>query len=171
MSLSRTPEERSATRSSLVALRRYIERELPRAVRTEVECTCGAPYHARLIPIRVHGQRAVAVIPEGATIGVEELRAALGSPQVERLQTEELEPLFAGLASAGTAASEAVDLPTIFFDEALLAWPEIVFCPRMFWGQPGECFRIPTRAFLELSCAILVPLTPAHLPAGEEWGV
>jgi hypothetical protein len=170
MSLSRTPEERSAARNSLAALRQYIERELPRVVRTEAECTCGAPYHARLVPIRVHDQRAVAVIPEGANIGVEELRVALGTQQVERLQTEELGPLFAGLAGGG-GASEAVDLPTIFFDEALLSWPEIVFCPRMFWGQPGECFRIPTRVFLDLSCAILVPLTPAHQPASEEWGV
>ncbi len=171
MSLSRTPEERSAARNSLVALRQFIERELPRVVRTEAECTCGAPYHVRLVPIRIHNQRAVAVIPEGASIGVEELRIALGTQRVERLQTEELGPLFAGLTGGSAGALEADELPTIFFDEALLAWSEIVFCPRMFWGQPGECFRIPTRVFLELSCAILVPLTPANQPAREEWGV
>lgn len=165
------PSKQRSIRHSLVLLRRCLDERIPGAVRTEVECTCGAPYHARLVPFRVQGQLAVAVIPEGAALTADELRAALRCEAVEKLPSEEMESLFAALQVRGAVAFEDPDFPTIFFDESLLDWPEVVFCPRMFLGKPGDCFRVSTRAFLDLSLAIVAPLTHASFHSHDEWGV
>ncbi len=171
MPTTRTPPEQRATRHSLAVLRRCLDEQFPGAVQAEVECTCGAPYHARLVPFRVQGQPAVAVIPEGAAVTADDLREALRCDTVERLPSEALGVLFASLEARGATALEDPDFPTIFFDESLLGWPEVVFCPRMFLGKPGDCFRVPTRAFLDLSYAIVAPLTSANYHSHDEWGV
>lgn len=156
--------------NALSILQGGIRQRFPEAVRPEPECTCGAPYHARLIPFRVDGRPAIAIVPEGLTLSAEELAEAVGARRAERLPQAALETMLGPFAAGRAGVFADPGFPALYFDEALLTWPEIVFCPRMFFGE-GECFRTGTRLFLELTAATVVPLTPARVASDDPWAV
>jgi prolyl-tRNA editing enzyme YbaK/EbsC (Cys-tRNA(Pro) deacylase) len=156
----------------ILALRDFMKEHFPRTLRDEVLCTCGAGNHVRLLFFRVDGQPATVVIPEGFDLSAEQLTASIGHARVEKLVDEEIDSAFTDTELGHMLPFENPFGSGVYFDESLLTWKELVFCPRMFSGQRGECFRAPTRNFLELTRAIVLPFSRTAVEEEKDaWAV
>jgi len=155
----------------IIALHNYLKLHFPRVLRDEVLCTCGAGNHVRLLFFRVNGQPATVVLPEGIDVTAEQLGQAIGGGKVECLAERDLDVIFADSELGHMEPFENPFGANVYCDEGLLTWKELVFCPRMFFGQRGECFRAPTREFLDLTRAITVPLSGTPVAEQDAWAV
>lgn len=150
-------------------LRRYLEPQLAELT-AEAKCTCGAVNHARVRWFRVNGLPTAAVIPESRELTAEDLSLLLGA-RVEPLLENELEPLVVKTELGPVQPAEKPFVESLYLDRALIDCDELVFCPRMFFGERGECFRVPTTQFVALTRAIVRPLVTPEAPAREAWAV
>jgi prolyl-tRNA editing enzyme YbaK/EbsC (Cys-tRNA(Pro) deacylase) len=155
----------------ILALHNYMKEHFPRTLRDEVLCTCGAGNHVRIYFFRVDGKPATVVIPEGMGITAEQLAESIGSTRVEALAETELDGIYAQSELGYTQPFENPFGSAVYCDETLLTWKELVFCPRMFAGQRGECFRAATKDFLTLTRAIIVPLCATPVQEQDLWAV
>jgi len=156
--------------NQLSALRGYLEQHFPHTIDTEGECTCGAGNHVRVSFFRVDGQPVAAVTPEGAGLTADELRDVLGSSRVESFSDTEWDQICADTENGHLISFENPFGAGVLFDELLGSFPNLVFCPRMFCGERGLCFRVPTQEFLDLTHALVLPLT-AHVCRADDWAV
>lgn len=155
----------------LGALRIYLEQHFPHTVGEEAACSCGASNHVRVRYFRVNGQPAAAIIPEGSTLTAGDLAEATGTRQVEPLLEEELSEIFTDTELGRMQPFENPFGAAVFFDDLLLPHRNVVFCPRMFSEQRGQCFRVPTQEILDLTHAVVLPLTGAGCRRSDEWAV
>lgn len=147
------------------SLRTYMELHFPHEVRGEPWCSCGAGNHVRIAMFRVNGQPAAAVFPEGCEINDTLLRRAMPRSNVEPLLEAELDAAYGPSELGGMQPFENPFASSVFLDENLLQFDTLVFCPKMFSGQTGECFRVPTKEFVALSQALVLPIFPKFTPA------
>jgi prolyl-tRNA editing enzyme YbaK/EbsC (Cys-tRNA(Pro) deacylase) len=155
----------------LKTLQIFLEQHFPHTVKDEVLCTCGAGNHVRVQFFRVNHQPASVILPEGASLEPEHLSHAIGGAEVEPLPEEELNGVYAASEIGQMGPFENPFGMTVYVDEGLLAWKELVFCPRMFSGKRGECFRTPAKSFLDLTRAIALPLALEKVPDSDAWAV
>lgn len=157
--------------TQLSALRAYLEQHFPQTVGTESACTCGAGDHVRVCFFRVDGQPVSAILPEGAELTPTGLREALGSARVEPFTEAEWDQVCADTELGHILSFENPFGTGVLFDELLRSFPTLVFCPRMFSGERGLCFRVPTDKFLELTHALVLPLMAQVCYRADEWAV
>jgi len=157
--------------NALGALRTYLEQHFPRTTDEELRCTCGAGNHVRIRHFRVSGQPAAVVIPEGATLTASDFGQVLSMDRVEPLLESELDEVCSDTELGHTQPFDNPFGASVFADESLLPFSDLVFCPRMFFGQRGQCFRVPTQEFLDLTQAIVLPITAAPAQASNDWAV
>ena len=155
----------------ILALHEYMKEHFPRTLRDEVLCTCGAGNHVRILFFRVDGQPVSTVLPEGVTLSAEQLEGSIGAGHVEALPEPELESIFADSELGHMQPFENPFGSAVYCDESLLTWKELVFCPRMFAGQRGECFRANTQEFLHLTKALVMPLAGTPVKEQDLWAV
>jgi prolyl-tRNA editing enzyme YbaK/EbsC (Cys-tRNA(Pro) deacylase) len=155
----------------LRALHDLLDQHFPQTVKDEVLCTCGTGNHVRVAFFRVNSQPAAVVLPEGADLMPQHLAEAIGGATVEAIPMTELEATFADTEIGHMQPFENPFGTAVYVDETLLAWKELVFCPRMFSGKRGECFRAATKNFLEVTRAITVPLVSIPIPESDAWAV
>jgi prolyl-tRNA editing enzyme YbaK/EbsC (Cys-tRNA(Pro) deacylase) len=154
----------------LEGLREYLAPYAHTHLRNEPLCTCGDSNHVRLLVFRVSGLPAVLILPEWASLTPEQAQEALGGVPVSPLSEADLDSIY---AMDDLGLSEPFSNPfgaSVYFDESLLLYPTLVFCPRMFGGREGECFRVPTRDLLVHTQPSILPLAPAPCIA-DEWAV
>ena len=147
-----------------LAVRDYLRRHFPENVHIEPWCACGSANHVRIALFRVNGQPAAAVVPEACELSAAQLRRALPRAQVEPLTEAELDAMYAE-SEAGAQTFENPLGAAVYLDKNLVQFTTLVFCPEMFSGRAGECFRIPTSDFVKLVRARVLPLFPAFVPA------
>lgn len=155
----------------ILALHNYMKEHFPRTLRDEVLCTCGAGNHVRIFFFRVDGKPVAVVIPEGLGLSAQQLADSIGSAGVEAMPEKELDAIYADSEFGQMQPFENPFGSAVYCDESLLTWKELVFCPRMFAGQRGECFRVATKDFLTLTRAIVVPLSATPVREGDLWAV
>ncbi|MBI3664381.1 MAG: YbaK/EbsC family protein [Acidobacteria bacterium] len=155
----------------ILALQSYMKEHFPRTLRDEVLCTCGAGNHVRLLFFRVDGQPVTVVISEGVELSTAQLADAIGSSRVQLLQEPELDAIYPDSELGHMQPFENPFGSAVYCDESLLTWKELVFCPRMFSGQRGECFRATTKDFLALTRAIVLPLSGTPVQERDLWAV
>jgi hypothetical protein len=155
----------------LRTLREYLDQHFPHTVGEEPRCTCGAGNHVRVSFFRVNGQPAVTIVPEGMPLTPQQLREAIGCGRAEALTDTELDDIYGDTELGRMQSFENPFGTTVFFDETLAPFPELVFCPRMFFGRRGECFHVPTDEFLDLTHAIVVPLCATASREPDYWAV
>jgi prolyl-tRNA editing enzyme YbaK/EbsC (Cys-tRNA(Pro) deacylase) len=143
----------------------------PNVLRSEVLCTCGAGNHVRIAFFRVNHLPVAVVLPEGAELTAQAFAEAVIGAQVEPIANGELDAAFGDTELGHPLPFENPFGGAVYMDESLLHWKELVFCPRMFSGQRGECFRAPTKEFLELTRAITLPLLTQPVPQSDAWAV
>lgn len=151
------------------ALREYLAPYAHDHLRDEPRCTCGDANHVRLLVFRVGGRPVSVMVPEAAQLSAAQLQSALRAP-VEPLTEAELDVIY---AESELGRSEPFSNPfgtPVYFDESLILFSNLVFCPRMFGGREGECFRVPTRDLLDHTHAAVLPLV-AQPCAAEDWAV
>ncbi|HWQ03370.1 MAG TPA: hypothetical protein VNL38_02725 [Candidatus Nitrosotenuis sp.] len=156
---------------TLRVLRDYLQQHYPNTLRDEVLCTCGAGNHVRVVFFRVNHLPAAIILPEGADVTAETLASSIPGASVEPLAAEEVDSAYADSELGHMQPFENPFGGTVYVEESLLLWKELVFCPRMFSGLRGECFRAPTREFLELTKAIALPLATVPVPESDAWAV
>jgi prolyl-tRNA editing enzyme YbaK/EbsC (Cys-tRNA(Pro) deacylase) len=153
------------------ALHEFLQIHFPNVLRSEVLCTCGAGNHVRIVFFRVNHLPAAVVLPEGADLSAEALSQAVAGADVEPLPVDDLDNTYVDSELGRPLPFENPFGGAVYMDESLLHWKELVFCPRMFSGQRGECFRAPTKDFLDLTRAITLPLVTVPVPQSDAWAV
>ncbi len=148
-------------------LRDYLQLHFPVTFQKEPWCTCGNANHVRLVSFRVDGQPATAIVPEGCELTSAQFRRSLPGAQVTPLSEGELDAIYAESELGRTNPFENPFGGTVYMDENLLQFESLVFCPKMFSGLAGECFRVPTHDFQELVRATVVRVFPAFQPVSE----
>jgi prolyl-tRNA editing enzyme YbaK/EbsC (Cys-tRNA(Pro) deacylase) len=147
------------------ALRDYLRQHFPGNVHTEPWCTCGGPNHVRVFLFRVNGQPASVLVHEACELPATQLRRALPGAQIEPLTEEEFEAAYAGFEPGRVPPFESPFGAAVFIDRNVARFTTMVFCPQMFSGRAGECFRVPTGDFRKLVHASVLPLFPVFVPA------
>jgi prolyl-tRNA editing enzyme YbaK/EbsC (Cys-tRNA(Pro) deacylase) len=155
----------------LQMLHTFLEQHFPHTTKDEVLCTCGAGNHVRVLFFRVNKQPVSVIVPEGADLLPEQFAEAIGHADVQPMTEAELDAAFPPTEIGQMQPFENPFGMTVYLDEGLLAWKEFVFCPRMFSGQRGDCFRTPSRQFIELTRAISLPLTLVKVPDSDAWAI
>ena len=155
----------------LAALRGFLEQHFPNTTREEMWCTCGAANHVRFLFFLVDNRLAVAVVPEGARVDAGDMAEAINAKTVQPVAVNDLDAAF---AESELGRTQPFDNPFgmhVFFDERLRECDELVFCPRMFFGKEGECFRAPTQEFIELVRPVVLPLSTLVYAHADDWAV
>jgi hypothetical protein len=165
------PVHQEEPMNQLGALRGYLEQHFPRTTGLQPQCTCGAGNHVRVCFFRVDGQPASVVIPEGASLTAAELQEVLGCDRVEPLTESDWEQMCADTELGHLISFENPFGAGVIFDDLLREFPNLVFCPRMFSGERGVCFHVPTEEFLNLTNALVVPLTAQVCRPRDDWAV
>lgn len=155
----------------LEALRRFLEQHFPNTTRDELWCTCGASNHVRFVFFLVDNRLAIAVVPEGARVDADDLAASLHSQHVQPLAVTDLDVAFTESELGRMQPFENPFGTQVFLDERLAESDELVFCPRMFFGKEGECFRAPVQKFIELVHPVILPLSGVLCADGDDWAV
>ena len=154
----------------LQSLREYLIPFAHSHLRNEPLCTCGDSNHVRILLYRLEGRPITVIVPEDAQVTPELVAQALVGQRIETLREEEMDAIFAE-TDLGRGEPFANPFGTdVYFDENLVLYPTLVFCPRMFGGVAGECFRVPTRDLLDHTRASILPLVPAPC-VGDDWAV
>ncbi len=156
--------------SHLGALCTCLEERFPHTVKKARACSGSAANRVHICFFRVNGQPAAAVTPARKKLSPAELAESIGGAQVERLRESELEETYADTELGHMEWFENPFGATVYFDDSLLAFPEVVFCPEKFLrgGCPrrqagvGPCFCVPTEEFIALSRALVLPLGAAR---------
>jgi hypothetical protein len=119
----------------------------------------------------VDGKLVAAVVPETRRTSADDLAEVIGGARVER--SEPRDNVIAPLKQSETPlrALEVLFDAVVYLDEALVSQPGLIFCPRMFLGGGTQCFQIPTREFLDLTHARVLPLTSASILSSDDWAV
>lgn len=143
----------------------HLKQYFPRDIRKEPKCSCGEPNHARVLLFRVNGLPASAIVPEGYELSAAQLSRALAGAHVEPISDSELDAIFPETEMGRTGPFESPFGMAVYLDENLLQFRTLVFCPKMFSGKTGECFRVPIRDFQELEHPVVVRLSPPAPPA------
>ncbi len=154
----------------LETLREYLAPNVRASLREEPLCSCGDSNHVRMVMFRVGGLPAVFIIPEAASLTAVQAEESLGNIRVETLTEPELESIY---AESDLGRGQPFSNPfgtAVYLDQSLLLYPALVFCPHMFGGREGECFRVPTRDLLALTQANVLPLVPEPCTASD-WAV
>jgi hypothetical protein len=148
-------------------LRDHLRQHFSESVPNEQICTCGAPDHARILLFRVNAQPAAAIVPEAAKLSTAQLAEALAVARVESLPVADLGGIFpkSELGHAGLFDNPFGD--SVYLDQTLLQFDNLVFCPKMFSAKRGQCFRVPTREFCAVVRPIVLPLLPPFKPVSE----
>jgi len=146
-------------------LRSHLLQYFPQDIRQEPTCSCGEPNHARILLFRVNGLPASAIVPEGYELSAARLSQALAGARVEPILENELDPIFSETEIGRTGPFENPFGAAIYLDENLLQFETLVFCPKMFSGEKGECFRVPIGDFQEQEHPVVVRLSPPAPPA------
>jgi prolyl-tRNA editing enzyme YbaK/EbsC (Cys-tRNA(Pro) deacylase) len=152
-------------------LRSQLRQHLSPSVPIEQTCTCGgAPDHVRILLFRVNGQPATAIVPETAKLTPRQLAEVLAGARVESLPVAELGSIFleSELGHAGPFDNPFGD--SIYLDESLLQFDNLVFCPKMFSGKMGQCFRVPTSELCEAIHPTVLRLIPPLQLLSERQG-
>jgi hypothetical protein len=111
------------------------------------------------------------IVPEGRDFTPFALESVLGTGPVELLAGAEQDAGFAEFELGSPRLFDDPMFPVLYFDEALLEFADLVFCPQMFSGLKGKCFRVPTKIFLNQTYAVVAPLTVAGASATTDWAV
>jgi len=147
------------------ALRNYLQQNFPGNVHTEPWCTCGSANHVRVLLFCVNGQPATAIVPEGCELSAAQLGRALPGVQVEPLSEAEIDEIYAESAPGSMQTAQPPFGAAVYLDKNLLRFTTLVFCPKMFSGRAGACFRVPTGDFRKIVNAKVVRMFPAFVPA------
>jgi hypothetical protein len=142
-------------------LRTFLALHLRRGVSEQRRCSCGAPNHARVLPFRVNGEPVMVIAPEQCELNEAQLSQALGHARVEALPPGELDAIFCETELGHMDPFENPFGTAVYLEETLSQSEELVFCPKAFNKERGECFRVPTRAFREMTHPVLLRLTQA----------
>lgn len=138
--------------------------------RDESLCTCGDANHVRILTYRAAGRPLTLIVPEAVRPTLQQVGAALGDPRVEALSEEDFDSICEE-TDLGRQPHFANPFGTaVYIDESLILYPTLVFCPRMFGGREGECFRVPTRGFLEGTQASPLALNTESC-VSDDWAV
>jgi prolyl-tRNA editing enzyme YbaK/EbsC (Cys-tRNA(Pro) deacylase) len=150
-------------------LRSHLRQYVPREIHNEPWCSCGDPNHARILLFRVNGLPASAIVPEGYELSAAHLSQALAGARVEPLAESELDKIFPDTEMGHLGPFESPFGAAVYLDENLLQFQTLVFCPKMFNGKQGECFRVPMSDFQELEHPVVLRLSPPASPgSGSE---
>jgi hypothetical protein len=128
-------------------------------VRNEPICSCGAPNHARVFCFRVNGEPVTVIAPETCELSEPQLSDAVGNARVEPLPARELDSIF---SDTELGRMDPFDNPfgtAVYLDESLAQAEDLVFCPKAFNNERGECFRVATRLFRERTHPIVLRLS------------
>jgi len=155
----------------LLALRGFLEQHFPKSVRGEPKCTCGAGNHVRVLFFLVDDQPASAIIPEASRINADELQRVLGARRVQPLAITDVESVYSESELGQAQPFEHPFGHRVYFDDRMVQTEELVFCPRMFFGKEGECFRAPTKQFLELVNPVIISMSPVLVGEFDDWAV
>lgn len=147
------------------ALGNYLRQNFPGNVHTEPWCSCGSANHVGVFLFRVNGQLATAIVPEGCELSAAQLRRALPGAQVELLSEAEIDQIYAESKPDSMQADKLSFSAAVYLDKNLVRFSTLVFCPKMFGGRAGECFRVPTGDFRKIVNAKVVRLFPSFVPA------
>jgi prolyl-tRNA editing enzyme YbaK/EbsC (Cys-tRNA(Pro) deacylase) len=154
----------------LDSLRAFLAPYAHAHLRNEPLCSCGDSNHVRILLFRAAGRPITVIVPEAAQLTPQQMGGALGGQRVEPLREEEMDAIF---EETDLGRSEPFSNPfgaDVYLDESLILYPTLVFCPRMFGGRAGECFRVPTRDLLDGTRASVLPLV-AQPCAADDWAV
>jgi len=138
-----------------------------RDVHREPTCTCGAPDHARLLLFRVDGQPVTVIIPEAYELSAQALSRVLGGARVEPMSAAELDVALSDTELGHMGPFENPFGAAVYLDENLLQFENLVFCSKMFNDKRGECFRVATQSFRELTKPVVVRVCPPFQPASK----
>ena len=144
------------------ALREHLRQYDPDSIHAEPWCSCGAPNHARIFLFRVDGQPATALVPEAFELTSEAFGRILPGAKVERISEAEIENA-CELGELGRM--QPFENPfggSVYIDQELLKHEAIVFCPRMFNGKRGQCYRVPTRDLLSIILPTIMEIAPSQ---------
>jgi hypothetical protein len=153
------------------ALREYLERHFHATLEAESGCSCGHENHVCAHFFRVDGRVVAAVVPESRALSPSDLAEALGGSRVERLTSVEPEAAPRDVEASHLRTSEKLATAAVYLDEVLAGQTELVFCPRMFFGEQAQCFHVPTQQFLDLTHGRVLPLTSAGVTTADDWAV
>jgi hypothetical protein len=142
-------------------LRMFLTLSSRRDVGEVPTCSCGAPNHARVLPFRVNGEPVTVIAPEQCELNELQLSQALGHARVEVLPPGELDAIFCDTELGHMDPFENPFGTAVYLDESLSRSEELVFCPKAFNKERGECFRVPTQVFREMTHPVLLRLTQA----------
>ena len=148
-------------------LRNHLRQHFPQDVPTEPTCSCGAPDHARIFVFRVNGQPTTAIVPEACELSAAQLSRVLAGARVESLPVAELDAIFPETELGHADPFENPFGAAVYLDENLLQFENLVFCPKMFSGKTGQCFRVPTREFRQVIRPIVLRLFSPFQPVSE----
>jgi hypothetical protein len=161
--------------SHLGALYTCLEERFPHTVKKAGTGSARAANRVHICFFRVNGQPAAAVTPARKELSPAELAEAIGGAQVERLRESELEETYIDTELGHMEWFENPFGATVYFDDSLLAFPEVVFCPEELRGGcarrragVGPCFCVPTEEFIALSRALVLPLGIARRRVREK---
>ncbi len=142
------------------ALREHIRQFNADAIYSEPWCSCGSPNHARIFLLRVNGQPATALVPEWYELTPATFSKILPDSRVELLSEAELETACDERELGRLQPFENPFGATVFLDGNLLKYETTVFCPRMFSGRRGECYRVPTQELVRLVRPVVLAIAP-----------
>jgi len=129
-------------------LRDHLRQLDPDAVHTEPWCSCGSSNHARIYLFRLDSQPVTAIVPEACQLTAAMFAQALPGSQVQPLSEGELDIACDEGELGRMNPFENPFGAAVYLDEQLARHDTIVFCPRMFSGRKGQCYRVPTRQLL-----------------------
>lgn len=155
--------------NALQQLREFLAPYTQAYPRNEPLCTCGDANHVRILTFRAAARPVALIVPEAAAPTVDQVREAFGAARVETLTEAEFDDIYQEMDLGRQAHFSNPFGMSVYVDESLILYPTLVFCPRMFGGREGECFRVPTGPFLDGTQATVLPLVPE--PCSDEWAV
>ncbi len=148
-------------------LRNHLQRHCPNDLHQEPWCTCGSPNHVRMLIFRMDGWPATVFVPEDCELTAAQLGRAIPGARVESLTDAELDAVYLETELGRMQPFDKAFAPAVYMDHNLTQFDTLVFCPKMFSGQNGECFRVPTKEFRALVLTVVLPLFPVIVPAAE----
>ena len=152
-------------------LRQFLELFPAREPLTERICSCGDANHVRLQLFRVEGRPVLAIVPEALELTPAQFAEAAGDKRVEDFSDRELEEVFLETELGCTNLCENPFGGDVYLDEALLLYPRLVVCPRMFGGKEGECYRINTQQMLDGARPIVLRFPEPASVSNDAWAV
>jgi hypothetical protein len=151
------------------ALREQIRKFDADAIHSEPWCSCGSPNHARIFLFRVNGRPTTALVPEWCELTAERFAQILPGAKIELINEAEFD---AAGDEGELGHMQPFENPFgtgVYLDEKLLSHATIVFCPRMFSGLRGQCYRVPTQDLVSTVLPMILAISgePAKVDGVE----